>query len=723
MRGFNYAGSSPEGHVATLQIKRSWLPAGRDSTSSGEGPLAKRKHRIGYSSAWKGSFPWHVPVYADTDRSSRERRVIGLLCSLCQRHQARPRNGSGIWIDVPCTSLRTDILQRHKRSEMHSKSQRRECLRLASERNGGIRQAFSARVVVNRKALIGSLQILYWLVREEIAHTTTFVSLRDLAIHLDCDYLRDLNLGGNAHYSSEQCISELLQSLSAVIEEHILSDLTSSEFFALMTDESTDTSVLKQLALMVRYATGEGIKTSYLNIRDLVNGRAETIESALLQVLRDKSIDVTKLRGFSSDGASVMTGRLTGVATRLKQHTPRMLAVHCANHRLALAAAHAADNIPYLQRYKSILQTLYFYQNSAVGMASLHSIQEVLNDPHIKCKLAEYVRWLSHDHAIKALIRTFPSILVSLDREASENNEATAHGLLNFMKCYKFIATTYLLSDVLPHLSRLSPIFQKENIDLTLIQPCLQTTIDTIKEYKDNAGPNQRKLDSILVTELKDFQITSSDATKEQFKSNIQSKYIEALIIGLENRFPDITDLSSFSIFDPTKLPSSQEEFTVYGIDKLEHIVATYGNGPNADVDGGECESEWECLKNLMRTSYSHFTMRQMVRLLCTDPSLRDMFPQLSKVASISALIPVSTAECERAFSAMNRIKTDLRNRLSTSTLDYLMRISIEGPSVQEFNLERAANIWGGMRNRRLSVGVSPSLSSSSSSTSLSSSS
>lgn len=154
----------------------------------------------------------------------------------------------------------------------------------------------------------------------------------------------------------------------------------------------------------------------------------------------------------------------------------------------------------------------------------------------------------------------------------------------------------------------------------------------------------------------------------------------------------------------------------MYGIDKLEHIVTTYGNGPNADVDGGECESEWDCFKTLMRTSYSQTTMRQMVSLLFTDPSLKDMFPQLSKVASISALIPVSTAECERAFSAMNRIKTDLRNRLSTSTLDHLMRISIEGPSVQEFDFERAANVRGRMRNRRLSVGVTPSSSSLSSS-------
>jgi len=235
-----------------------------------------------------------------------------------------------------------------------------------------------------------------------------------------------------------------------------------------MTDESTDIAVLKQLVLVGRYLTDDGIKTSFLRITDIPNGTAETITGAMLKFVSDNTLHITRLCAFGSDGASVMTGRLSGVAVRLTHHNPRMIAVHCVNHRLALAAAHASDSVPYLQQFKSILQTLFFfYQNSAVRMASLHAIQEILDDPQIKCKLAKDVRWLSHDNAIKAVIRTLPSILVSLDREASENGEPTAHGLYKFMKSYKFVATAYLLSDVLPHLSRLSRIFQKENVDLS----------------------------------------------------------------------------------------------------------------------------------------------------------------------------------------------------------------------------------------------------------------
>ena len=129
-------------------------------------------------------------------------------------------------------------------------------------------------------------------------------------------------------------------------------------------------------------------------------------------------------------------------------------------------------------------------------------------------------------------------ILVSLDREASENGEPTAHGLFKFMKCYKFVACLYLLSDVLPHLSRLSRIFQKEDVDLSLVQPCLKTTIDAIKEYMHCPGPNLSKVDDVLVTDLKDFQIIVSDSQKRPSNLIFKQSIFKQLLISFTTVFP-----------------------------------------------------------------------------------------------------------------------------------------------------------------------------------------
>ena len=192
-------------------------------------------------------------------------------------------------------------------------------------------------------------------------------------------------------------------------------------------------------------------------------------------------------------------------------------------------------------------------------------------------------------------------------------------------------------------------------------------------------GPNLNKIDH--VTDLKDFQIVATDSQKEAFKSSIQAGYIQAIVDQLYNRFPHVELLDAFSIFDSRTLPFDEKDVATHGQERLEVLLDTFVED---SVDRDQCTSEWECLKRLIH-NYSSLTLRQMLRLLCTDQSLQDMFPQLSKLSTLADSVPVSTAECERAFSAMNRIKTELRNRLKTSTLDCLMRISIEGPPSSGF--------------------------------------
>ena len=69
-------------------------------------------------------------------------------------------------------------------------------------------------------------------------------------------------------------------------------------------------------------------------------------------------------------------------------------------------------------------------------MAGLHLIQEVFNDPIIKLTQAKDFRWLSHDAAINSIIHTLPSLIASLEREATERSEPAAEGLAKFVKTY-----------------------------------------------------------------------------------------------------------------------------------------------------------------------------------------------------------------------------------------------------------------------------------------------
>ena len=516
-----------------------------------------------------------------------------------------------------------------------------------------------------------------------------------------------LNVAGNAQYTSEHIVQELVGILAQQIEHAQLQVLSNSRFYGLMIDESTDISVLKQLVLHGRYVSEAGQPCStLLRIVDLVDGTAERIEEAIKAYLAEKGLSFSKLMGFGSDGASVMTGRVSGVATRLHNSNQYLVAVHCVAHRLlALACSQAGQNVPYGQKFKKSITTLFwFFQASAVQTAGLKAIQELLDSPTLKLKEAKNVRCLSHDQAVQTLRRTLPAVLVALEREGTEKGEPVALGLVKVMKNYQFVACLNLMCEVLPHISHLSRLFQAQYVRLTMIKPSLDACSKTIESYKEMVRtPDIAATESALANQLQQFSIQASPAQKEAFNKNVRQPFLQLLLQNLSDHFPQVELLSAFSVFDPILLCSCDGERESLSLEKLEILLSYYGTGDDAPVNREEVLKEWESFSVMLADHYTRVKTEEVLHDLASE-KLKDIYPQLACLASLCLTIPLSTADCERAFSSMKRVKTPLRNRLKTSTLDSLLRISIEGPDLEDFNFDQALSTWTSIRNRRISV-------------------
>ena len=99
-----------------------------DSSSSGSSSGSKRNagHRESYCAALAVDYPFLLPV---EDRDSEEGgRVVGLLCSLCMKHETDQRNHAGTWTSKPCACIRRDIIDRHSKSVMHREAVEKEAL-------------------------------------------------------------------------------------------------------------------------------------------------------------------------------------------------------------------------------------------------------------------------------------------------------------------------------------------------------------------------------------------------------------------------------------------------------------------------------------------------------------------------------------------------------------------------------------------------------------------
>ena len=99
-----------------------------------------------------------------------------------------------------------------------------------SKKYGGVQQAFTAVESAERKAMKAAMKCLYWLAKQEIPHTTNFTGLLQLVQSLGATYLSDLNIGGNAHYTSERFLQEAMTSLGGVISTKIFDDIRASPF-------------------------------------------------------------------------------------------------------------------------------------------------------------------------------------------------------------------------------------------------------------------------------------------------------------------------------------------------------------------------------------------------------------------------------------------------------------------------------------------------------------
>ena len=214
-----------------------------------------------------------------------------------------------------------------------------------------------------------------------------------------------LHVAGNAHYRSERIIQEFLAELDVQINSTILEQLQASPYIALMADETTDISVSKELILYARYVVPSAtpdkcVRSVFLQITELKDGRAGTITQALLDFLARLHIPIERVMAFGSDGVSVMVGRRAGVATLLKQSNSEMISIHCVAHHLALAVAQAGDAVSYIKVFKTLVYNLYsFYELQAyplfkvfwmIHLLSLNKLMTIVGS-HTKVPARPYV--------------------------------------------------------------------------------------------------------------------------------------------------------------------------------------------------------------------------------------------------------------------------------------------------------------------------------------------
>ncbi|KAI8519667.1 hypothetical protein Bbelb_029240 [Branchiostoma belcheri] len=233
----------------------------------------------------------------------------------------------------------------------------------------------------------------------------------------------------------------------------------------------------------------------------------------------------------------------------------------------------------------------------------------------------------------------------------------------------------------------------------------VQTTVAVVRGMREGirSGTRLSKLEQDLSAggRLEAFSISVSSERKLKWQRDVREPFIDQLLTNLEERFHSTELLSSFAVLDPSLMPQPMPE--EYGCAKVQCLAAQYGGEVRGIVDSDALCDKWWGLREYIAQN-RHLSQEQLVKLLLTDATMAELYPSMKLLASVLMVIPVSTADSERAFSTLKRVKTRLRSSLKNETLNQLLTISIDGPDVDSFDFEAAAMTWGQMKNRRISV-------------------
>nr|XP_033948165.1 zinc finger protein 862-like [Pseudochaenichthys georgianus] len=452
-------------------------------------------------------------------------------------------------------------------------------------------------------------------------------------------------------------------------------------------------------------------------------GILDAIMSGLHQAGLSEDDLKAKLVGFGCDGASVMIGHRNGVSARLKEMFGSLVTIWCVAHRLELTALDSMKSFPALTELKKSINGIYkHYHTSAKATRELKTVAEGLNIHLVKPGTIDGTRWLLHTlHGLSALIRNYQAILFHLeshasdmhDREASDLMKGRASHTVKGLKQFKTVIFVHLLLDILSELKDLSLLFQRDGLTLQMVSDGLQKTTlalvamktvpgQHLKQFLDEVGPFPGNMYSGVQLDRK--QVDDDNLHK------VKEKLINGFCDYVNTRFGSLDDgvfKAAATMFDLSNWPEDITDLATFGLADLETFVSHFKGILEACEDFisiQEAKREWIDLKVLVHRHFRHLQSQVLwQRLLQGAIGRPEQFPHMQMIVEILLVFPMSTSCCERGFSCMKRIKSDWRGSLSNQMLNSLLRISLHGPEVEDYNAEQAVEKWwqSGQRTRR----------------------
>jgi hypothetical protein len=699
-------------HAATPPIMTPNQPA--ESATQPETAVSKtiRVRCYKYLTMWEQNRRW---LYLNEEDKN-------MYCRTCVEYDKGTRSNA---FRDGCSSFRIEIIKSHETSDQHKNAVISEAVSNLPPRARPMERILINMEESDKAQMIILFKTVYHLCRLGRPFTD---------FEKEINFLKSIDVKVSETYANDKQCRAFMDYIAEDIKSN-MKKLYDKQFFAILSDGSTDKSNTQQEIIYIRFIQ-EGLPvTRFLTMKSVTKANAENLTKALTDTMTgtmDQPQWKETLVACCFDGANVMMGDISGVGVRLQRDLPHLTVIHCCAHRLELSIKDVLKRCDNMNAMETLLYSIYkHYKYSALNWGELQNVGAALNIKVRKPVNNKGTRWLAHhSRAVEVFMINYSSMITHMTHVTAtvtgDRYERTAQ-LLGELQMPSVPMFLNFLSLYLPIVSRLSESFQSPELTIGEVQNRLTAVYTNIVNYKNNP----EKLKKVIVKDMAiegnkimysgaEVQLPrkgrSRQAPQKEFDETVKEVLKEATTIFnltqqyMGERFKDLIEdevLPHTSIFQPLNWPHNVQDLASYGEDSVKCIFQHY-LGPLTAAGKSEAKAlvQWTELKICITTYLRSHSQKVKISALWQHFILKDQvqqqFPDILALVQICLLIPTNTADCERGFSLMGRIKNDWRARLNTSTLASLKAISLHEQTQEQFLPENAIKEWwASSKNKR----------------------
>ena len=531
-----------------------------------------------------------------------------------------------------------------------------------------------------------------------------------------CSDVPDLTawLNRRNNWCSDNIQNEIIEMFAHSVQRMLTADILASPYYGLVADGTTDQNGKEQFSICLQHVS-ENLESScdFLGFYNSPDSTSETLFMVVKDVFIRLGISMDRLRGYCFDGASNMSGRISGLQKRLGDVCEGALYVHCSNHSLDLTLQEVSKEV------RLVADTLNFVKGVAnvVRESSKRGdlFQSMFDNEKDSKRLISLcpTRWCVRAASIKRLTDTYEQVLKTLkqlsdDRNVRGDTRATIGGFLKAAVNVKTYFGLLMCGAVFAPSEDIAKRLQGENVtaqgaleSVTLLIEQLQNlrSEEKMNSLYDNMVEVAEKL-SLKMPEQqrigktpKRFRHTSNDIEEDftgqtsLLKATLRRNFFEALdlmIDSLKKRFDQ----------PGMEIAAKREQLLL----QATHTVIPGTSVPDMDLPSNinqtNLVTQLRLLPNICNAKKVS-TVTQLATILNDlHPETRGLFTEVMQLVKLILSLPISAASSERSFSALRRIRTWVRNRMTQGRLTHLALMHVHKDIVDKVDIVELMKVW-----------------------------